>query len=384
MKIVILHSIYKPETRGGAEVVVENIAQGLKKRGHEVVVVSVGRVDEVLEVGGIKVYKIKSRNIFNFFDLGKQPAWKRAGWHIFDMFNDWQTWQIYKILNREKPDLALTHSLKGLSYEIPRLLKILKIRNIHSIHDVQLINPAGVLNNEVSLHWTYRLYLTVCRWLFASPSVVIFPSEYFRNIYQRYHFFPKSSLSVLGNPLPPNLKIKLAKPKEQATFTMAFVGQVEDYKGIIDLIKAVDSLSGDWQLLVAGDGAALREVKKLALDNKKVKFLGRLTTAELEHKIWSVADLLVNPSRVPESFGMVVVEAQAHGIPALVARIGALAQLVKENETGWFFKPKDQFDLQRQIEFILANREKVPPLKTKCLQAAQQFTIETYLDKLLQ
>jgi glycosyltransferase involved in cell wall biosynthesis len=134
---------------------------------------------------------------------------------------------------------------------------------------------------------------------------------------------------------------------------------------------------------VAGEGAALSEAKKLALDNKKVKFLGYLTQSELEHKIWSVTDLLINPSRVPESFGMGVIEAQAHGIPALVARIGALAQLVKDGETGWFFKPKDQFDIKRQIEFILANRDKLQPMKAKCLPAVEQFTIDKYLEKLL-
>lgn len=383
MKIGIINSIYKPETRGGAEVVVENITLGLKKRGHEVFVISAGRQDEVLTIAGVKVYKIKSRNLFNFFDLGNQPDWKRACWHIIDMFNDLQTWKIYQILKREQPDLVLTHSLKGLGYEIPRLLKILKIRHLHSIHDVQLIDPAGIFNDEVNLPWPYHIYLVLCRLLFGSPTAVIFPSEYFKNIYQRFHFFKKSALLVLGNPLPPDAVIKLAKPEIGPVLTFAFVGQVEEYKGIIDLVKAVNNLSGDWQLLVAGDGAALTEAKQLSLDNKKIKFLGRLTQAELEHKIWSVADLLITPSRVPESFGMVVVEAQSHGIPALVARIGALGQLVQPNVTGWFFKPKDQFDLQRQVEFILANREKVQPLKQRCLEAARQYTIDAYLEKVL-
>ena len=41
-KIAVIHSIYKPYTRGGAEVVVENIVIGLKNEGHDVFVVSVG------------------------------------------------------------------------------------------------------------------------------------------------------------------------------------------------------------------------------------------------------------------------------------------------------------------------------------------------------
>jgi glycosyltransferase involved in cell wall biosynthesis len=383
MKIAILHSIYKPETRGGAEVVVENIVTGLKQRGHEVLVIAVGRSDEVLEINGVKVYKVKHFNLFNFFDLSQQPVWKRLLWHLIDMFNDVQTWKIYKILEAEKPELALTHSLKGLGYEVPWLLKILKIRYIHTIHDMQLLHPSGLLEDQVSLAWPVKAYLSCCRWLFGNPSVVVFPSEYIRSIYGRFRFFKKSECRILGNPLPQNTKIKMAKANLESTLTFAFVGQTEEYKGIIDLIKAVDSLGGDWQLLVAGEGGALREAKKLALDNKKVKFLGHLDQRELEQKIWSVTDLLINPSRVPESFGMGIIEAQSHGVPALVAQVGALSQVVKTGETGWFFKPKDQFDLRRQIEFILTNREKILLLKGGCLEAANQFLIDAYLNKLL-
>ena len=383
MKIAVFHSIYKPDTRGGAEVVVDSIVTGLKQRGHEVIVFAVGRENKTETIDGIKVYRLKDFNLFNFLDINGQPAWKRFFWHLIDMFNDVQTWRIYNILKEEKPELALTHNLKGLSYQLPALLRVLKIRNIHTIHDMQLIHPSGLINDDPKfrLSWPVLLYVKFCRELFASPAVVVFPSDYIRLIYKRYKFFPHSQIEILGNPV--TVKPALAKSAAGAELVMAFVGQLEQYKGIIDLIKAANRLTGQWHLLVAGSGAAEAEARRAAIDNPKIKFLGYLPPAELEHKIWSAADLLVNPSRTPESFGMVIVEAYAHGVPVVASRIGALGELVKDGVTGWLVKPGNPDDLKRQLEFIINNRDQLKAAQSHCLDEAEKYQITNYLERLL-
>jgi glycosyltransferase involved in cell wall biosynthesis len=384
MKIIVIHSIYQPHYRGGAEVVVANIVSGLKSAGHEAVVISVGYENKTEEIGGLKVYRIKPFNLFNFLDINNQPVWKRLIWHIIDVFNDVQTWRIHGILRKEKPDLVLTHNLKGLGYEIPLLIKILGLRHIHTIHDMQLIHPSGLLGEEEQLGWPAKLYCLICCLLVGSPQTVIFPSEYIKNIYSRFGFFKKSRLMVLGNPLPLEVKPKIIKTEPGTVLTLAFVGQIEEYKGIIDLVKAVSSLPGEWQLLVAGEGSALMEATKWSLNNSQIKFLGRLDQAGLEQKIWAEADLLINPSRTPESFGMVVIEAMSRGVPVLASKIGALPELVKDDETGWLLVPGDQYDLKHRLEFILANRDKLSPFKNNCVQAAEKFTLDNYLAKLLE
>lgn len=384
MKIGIIHSIYKPQTRGGAEVVMETIVSGLRNRGHEVFIICVGRTEQSEELDGSKVYRLKHFNLFNFFDLGAKPVWQRLIWHLVDMFNDVQTWRVFKILYQEKPDLVITGSLKGIGYEIPKLLKILKLKNIHIVHDMQLLHPSGLLPDKDGFSWLERAYSAACRFLFGSPSVVVFPSEYISNIYRRFKFFQSSEIRVIGNPLPPGTKVaRRRSANEDSKIVFAFVGQLEEYKGILDLIKAADTLSGNWQLLIAGEGSAYPEAKKRAIDNPRIEFLGRLNQEELEQKIWSKADILINPSRVPESFGLVVIEAYAAGLPVLAAKIGALDGLVKDNKTGWLFKPKDQFDLKRLMEFILTNQEQLPAMKAAALQEAEKYQIQSYLSELL-
>jgi len=381
--IAIINSVYKPNTRGGAEVVVENITHGLKKRGEDFFVVSVGRENKLEEVDDVKVYRIKPFNIFNFLDIDKKPVWLRFPWHILDMFSDVQAWRIYKVLKKEKPNVVYTHNLKGLGYYIPWLLKVLKVKHIHTVHDMQLIHPSGLLQGKKN-SMGGKLYSFVCRKLFNSPDVVIFPSEYIKNIYTDLKFFKKSKIEVLGNPIEvESLKVKKFKVESRQKTNILFLGQVEEYKGILDLIGVVKNIKTDLTLHVVGDGSALKKAKKMAGGDERIKFYGQMSQEELKEKIWPHIDLLVNPSRVPESFGMVVIEAFSYGIPALVSNIGALPDIVSDNKTGWLFESGNRDELQKKLEYLLKNMCGYGSIGMICQQEAKKYDIEAYLNKML-
>jgi glycosyltransferase involved in cell wall biosynthesis len=53
------------------------------------------------------------------------------------------------------------------------------------------------------------------------------------------------------------------------------------------------------------------------------------------------ADIVVMPSRLPESLGRVAIEAMAYGRAVLASRIGGLAEIVEDNVTGWLITPND-------------------------------------------
>ncbi|GAB5435521.1 glycosyltransferase family 4 protein [Falsiruegeria mediterranea] len=75
-------------------------------------------------------------------------------------------------------------------------------------------------------------------------------------------------------------------------------------------------LTGDWQLDIAGDGPARAQVEALmAPYGSRVRFLGQLDRAALD-KAYRAASLFLWPG-VNEAFGMVYLEAQAHGLPVV-------------------------------------------------------------------
>ena len=57
--------------------------------------------------------------------------------------------------------------------------------------------------------------------------------------------------------------------------------------------------------------------------------------------LYQWADVVVIPSRRPESLGRVAIEAMAHGRPAIAAAIGGLSEVVDHGVSGWLVPPND-------------------------------------------
>lgn len=377
MKYLLIHSLYEPHQRGGAEIVVAAVVRGLVERGHHVTVITADRRSTVDVLNGVTIHRLAPANIFSFLDLGLRPMWQRLIWHVIDMFNDLQSWRIYRIIRQERPDVILTHNLKGLGYQVPLLIRSLGVRHIHTVHDMQLLHPSGLLSDGAGV--ATRIYQAVCRWLFGSPAVVIFPSVYLRDVYQQHGFFPQSDRRVLANPLPYEIP---ALPESSAhPFTVLYLGQVEAYKGIYRLIDTFRESGGTARLWVVGDGHDLASARARAAGDDRIIFWGRLSHEQMEEQIWPEVDVLVNPSLTPESFGLVVIEAYAHGVPVIAHRIGALAELVDQT-TGWLVASDRPDELRRALERLQSGLCRFEAYRLLCQTKARDYSLEHYLQEL--
>ena len=70
--------------------------------------------------------------------------------------------------------------------------------------------------------------------------------------------------------------------------------------------------------------------------------------------IYAWADIVVAPSKRPESLGRTAIEAMSFGRPALVSAIGGLTEVVLDGHTGWHVPPGDAEALAATLEAILA------------------------------
>ncbi|MDW7712490.1 MAG: glycosyltransferase family 4 protein, partial [Deferrisomatales bacterium] len=73
---------------------------------------------------------------------------------------------------------------------------------------------------------------------------------------------------------------------------------------------------------------------------------------------YRLGDFLVLPSTHSESFGLVVLEAMATGLPAIVSSLPGPAQLVEEGKDGLIARVGDVEDLKEKIEFLAREPEK--------------------------
>lgn len=166
---------------------------------------------------------------------------------------------------------------------------------------------------------------------------------------------------------------KLHIPEEDIVFL--YVGRLEQYKGIVDLITAFEAISSNnLSLLFVGDGS-LREVIEQKRDqNKKIIFTGRLSNLELIQAYYS-SDVVVLPSHF-EPWGLVINEAMATGKPVIVSeRVGCVDDLVTP-ETGIIVQAEKPENLQQAILSLASSAELRASMGKNAEQVIANWTLE--------
>ncbi len=132
-----------------------------------------------------------------------------------------------------------------------------------------------------------------------------------------------------------------------------FVGRFSQEKGISVLLQAWKSIS--YPLQLAGNGPIFDQCKAT---NKHgdITFLGLQSNQQI-HELMSKARFLIMPSIWHETFGLVLIEAFAHGMPVICSRLGAMAEIVEDHKTGLHFDAGNADDLARKVNWMLAHPE---------------------------
>lgn len=128
------------------------------------------------------------------------------------------------------------------------------------------------------------------------------------------------------------------EPHANKPFVM--VGRLSREKGP-HLLAAVAQRTG-WPVRFIGEGDSAAEVRRLSPDSTMTGWLSR---AQVKQEL-SCARALIFPSLWYETEGLVVLEAAAVGIPAVVADSCAARELVIDGETGLYFRGGDEAALQ--------------------------------------
>jgi glycosyltransferase involved in cell wall biosynthesis len=146
-----------------------------------------------------------------------------------------------------------------------------------------------------------------------------------------------------------------------------FVGRLSAEKGVHTLAKAFDRVPGA-KLRVAGNGPE----EEIFTGMTGVTALGSLPIDSVRLEMTN-ATALVLPSICYENFPRTIVEAYASGLPVIASRIGALANIVHEGETGLLFTPGDAHDLAEKIIWACAHPEEMRRMGIAARQKYERF-----------
>jgi len=161
---------------------------------------------------------------------------------------------------------------------------------------------------------------------------------------------------------------------EQGPFTFGYVGRLTTEKNVRVLAQIEHALRErghrDFRFVVVGDGA---ERKWLRKHMPQAEFTGILTGQDLS-RAFANMDLFVFPSET-DTFGLVVLEAMASGVPAMVSSGGGPKDTVQPGKTGYVARTLDEF--VAFAECALRQPQRLAPMRV----AARHYALSTSWDR---
>ena len=186
---------------------------------------------------------------------------------------------------------------------------------------------------------------------------------------------------------PPFISSKLfsRQPKEPSNSNrLLYLGRVVPKKGLHILLRAL-SLINDAELVIAGPyekryfEKLQGLVAKLKLEDR-VKFKGKVTEEE-KIDLMSSCSVLVCPT-LADYHPIVLLEAQALGVPVIATKVGAIPEIVLDDETGLLVKAGDPYELAKSITMLIENEDLRRHFSVKAREWAKKFTLESAVTRL--
>jgi phosphatidylinositol alpha-mannosyltransferase len=175
-----------------------------------------------------------------------------------------------------------------------------------------------------------------------------------------------------------------AEPYEElrdGTLNILFLGRFEERKGLIHLLKGYHRLRKrrvDARLLVVGTGPKQREYRRFVglRGIRDVEWLGRVSD-EQKVRYFASADIYCAPNTGQESFGIVLLEAMAAGVPIVASDIHGFKRVVERNVQGILVEPRNP----RAIAAALYALARDPELRHEMGEAGRRRAPEFSWDR---
>jgi glycosyltransferase involved in cell wall biosynthesis len=193
-----------------------------------------------------------------------------------------------------------------------------------------------------------KIWLWVLRRIARRVTVrAIAPSDIEIDAFRR--LMPLVPIEKIPHGVDVPASVPARQPSASGALRLIVLARLVPQKGIDQLLRAMSKTSASARLDVYGDGPGLGRLRAMARDlglEDRVEFHG-FAPPERQGEIFARSDLLVLPS-VWESFGMVVLEALAHGVPVLASKQSAWSAL-EEVDCG-FWRDATPDGLARAID----------------------------------
>jgi len=362
MKIGFLIEYFYP-IKGGAENNCFYLARELAKK-HEVHVFTSDRKDNKL---------LKKKEIIYGIHVHRYKNWFRYRYYLTF------TPGLLNVL-KYKFDILHVHSLGFLWHDVVVLLKKLfsKTRIINTPH-----GPFMALTKYNFFENFFKNIVVFLELFFNKLYDVVIevnPNQY---IWMKNCGILKNKIKYVPNGIPkdtfdnvnPSKFIKKYNLKNK--FVISYLGRVQDYKGIDQVIKVLPRLDKKIVFLIMGKDVGHKKslvnlAKKLNV-NDRIIFTGEVSYPEKLVGL-DVSEIFVLPSNW-EAFGIVILEAMARGNAIISTKTEGGEFLVKK-ENGFVYDFGDLKNLEKYINLLFKNNDIRKKMKKNNIKKSKEFLWE--------
>ncbi|NUR99830.1 MAG: glycosyltransferase [Kribbellaceae bacterium] len=350
MRILLVHNRYRSTAPSGENRVVDQEREALTALGHDV-----GLFERHSD------------------ELEEWPAWKKATLPARVVWNPASKRDLAVTLRAFRPDVVHIHNtFPVLSPSVIYACRDAKVPVVITLHNYKLLCASGDFYRDGAVchdcaggspvpavkHGCYRGSKL------ATATTVLNTRSHrrtWRNLVSAYLFISESQRELLAgmefdqdrsfvryNYVPYDGPLG-GTPKRQ----VAYVGRLDAAKGAPLLMKGWDAyreIAGDdaLRLVIAGGGPLLDEVTAWAADRPSVELRGLMSKPDV-FELMRESRAVVLPSEWEETFGLVVVEAMAVGVPLLASGHGSFPELVTDGVDGALFDPRRPDELAKLL-----------------------------------
>ncbi len=363
MKIVIVTQSYHPRP-GGVTENVHHSAHALRKRGHQVTVVTSDFGGEQGgKLGDTDVVRI-GRNVL----FPVNGAWVNVciGRGIYGRLRD--------ALHSLDPDVIHTHCPAAPTLPLMTLLAAPRRSRVVGTFHAAGTGIAG-----------YQLLKPVIRRLIGRIDHRVAVSNAAMDLANRY--FP-GSYDIIPNGVDCRRFAPDHPPIDRLrddAFNVLFVGRMDKRKGLKYLFRAVSSLARRvprrLRLIVVGDDGPRRRLLPRLPESVELVYTGVVSKDELPRYFVS-GDVLCSPAVGRESFGIVLLEAMASGIPVIGTAIPGYLTILRDGWNSLVVPPRDAASLSESIAKLMTDEALRWRLRRNALGFARLFEWDRIVDRL--
>jgi glycosyltransferase involved in cell wall biosynthesis len=377
MRILMAHNYY--QQAGGEDIVFNAEKNLLLARGHEVL--------EYTESNDLIAMK-------GWLSAAQRTIWSKASYRA-----------IKEVILSKKPDIAHFHNtFLMLSPSVYYACYEMGIPVVQSLHNYRLTCPSAILfrkgnicENCMGKSFPWPGFVHACYRNSFGQSLVVASMLAYHNLHKTWS--EKVNAYITATKFSRDKMVQAGLAESKIFIKPNFIEYLEghpsgtrDYallssrltvdKGVVLVIKAWEQGS-HIPFKITGDGPLRSLVIQLTESNPAVDYLGYLERNRLLQQMQN-ARFLIFPSQMYEVFPMAIVEAFACGIPVVASRIGVMAEIIRDMETGMLFKPGDVTDFLNKTEWLWNHPEEADRMGRQArLEFEKDFTPERNYELLM-